>query len=429
MGTLPRICSGTSVLTPGKSSLSGLFQKPGVKVEHKRGASELVLSQKNSKTTFFVLLYGSLEYDGRVKRMTEILKRIGHVTVMDINRDNSTFLANDSITRSRVTFSKVFDNKIGRHLFFWLAAIRKAFLLKPSIIVAEDYFTTFSGWCAAKLCNAKLIYDAHELIIPEPNQKMGKRNKFWYFLEKWTVHRADLIIAANRERANLMCTHYSLKQKPVVMRNISMPQKSKVDSAKLLKQFPSLARQSKDEIILLYQGDMSLSRGIARFVQALKYLDSKFRLVLVGGGPDLDHLKKLGLPFEREGRFVALGRVEHDLLPAITASADLGIVCYPYRGLNNIYCASNKIFEYAMAGLPILSTNQPPLEKTVKEFQVGKLVGEHDSPEYIATLIKKLAENKTDYKKNVSKFVENFSWEEEATRVEKSITDLLADGG
>jgi glycosyltransferase involved in cell wall biosynthesis len=78
-----------------------------------------------------------------------------------------------------------------------------------------------------------------------------------------------------------------------------------------------------------------------------------------------------------------------------------------------------------MAGLPILSTNQPPLEKMVKEFQVGKLVREKDPPEYIAALIKDLAKNKTVFKKNLSKYAETFSWEEEATRVEKSIARLI----
>ena len=385
----------------------------------------MILSQKNSKTTFFVLLYGSLEYDGRVKRMVEILKRLGHVTVMDVKPDRPFIHEKDKLNKLRIVFPKYFDNKIGRHLYFGIAAIRKALFLKPSVIVAEDYFTTFPGWCAAKLCNAKLIYDAHELIIPESNKKMSRRDKFWYFLEKWTIRRADMVIAANNERADLMSDHYSLKQKPTIMRNIPMLQESKVDSTKLLKKIPSLARRSTDEIILLYQGNMSLSRGIGRFVQALKYLDSNFRLVLAGEGPDLEDLKKMGRPFEREGRFVALGRFEHDLLPAITASADLGIVCYPYHGLNNIYCASNKIFEYAMAGLPILSTNQPPLEKMVKEFQIGKLVREQDSPEYIAALIKDLAKNKTVYKKNLSKYVEKFPWEEEATRVEKSIARLI----
>jgi len=242
---------------------------------------------KNSKTTFFVLLNGSLEYDGRVKRMVKILKRLGHVTVMDVKPDRPFIHEKDELNKLRIVFPRYFDNMIGRHLYFGIAAIRKALFLKPSVIVAENYFTTFPGWCVAKLCNAKLIYDAYELIIPEPNEKMSRRDKFWYFLEKWTIRRADMVIAANSERADLMSDHYSLKQKPTIMRNIPMLQESKVDSTKLLKKIPSLTRRSTDEIILLYQGDMSLSRGIGRFVQALKYLDSNFRLVLVGEGPDL----------------------------------------------------------------------------------------------------------------------------------------------
>jgi len=254
---------------------------------------------------------------------------------------------------------------------------------------------------------------------------MSKRDRFWYLLERWVIQRADLVIAANEERAHLMAKHYNLSQNPVVMRNIPAFSKPAISKEDVLRRFPMLSRNRPDEVLVLYQGDVSLSRGIDRFLQAFSYLGPEYRMVIVGGGQDLERLREIGQPLESEGRLVTLDRVEHQILPSITAVADVGIVTYPFQGLNNIYCAPNKIFEYAQAGLPIVATDQPPLRRLVENYGIGKLVGEHDSTENIAYAIRDVAENKNEYVKNLGRLLEDYRFEEEAERVKVAITNII----
>ncbi|MCM8781922.1 MAG: glycosyltransferase, partial [Candidatus Omnitrophica bacterium] len=296
----------------------------------------------------------------------------------------------------------------------------------PTVVVSADYFAAFPGWIASKAIGAHLIYDSHELIVPEPKKSMGLRERFWYWMERLAIRRANLVIAANEERARLMKTHYGLSRMPTVVRNIPSKPEGITDKEKkaLLASYPEL-RRKPNELLILYQGNIDLSRGIGRFVQALSYLPKNYRFIVAGGGPDLEALRKMARPFEFEGRFSLLGKVEHRLMPAVTAMADLGIICYPFHGLNNIFCAPNKLFEYAQAGLPVVATDQPPLRRLVKCYRIGRLVGEHDTPEKIANHIKYVAENKFEFTKGLVRLLDSFQWENEAKRLGDEISHIL----
>lgn len=377
---------------------------------------------------FLIILFGTLEYDGRAQRMIEILTGLGRVTLVDIKPSvEISGKAIAGIKRFPVAISPT-SSKSTRHLRLWRVALHTAWKYQPDIVVAENFFTTFPGWLAAKMTRALLVYDAYELIIPEPGKPMSHRDRFWYLCERWTVKRANLVIAANPERANLMAEHYGLAQTLEYMRNLP-PQRSQIPVDDIVQTYPALARRDEAERIILYQGDVSLNRGLSRFVAAMAHMPSSYRLVVAGDGPDLPRLQELTTDLTSQGRFAALGRVPNYLLPTITAQADVGIVTYPYEGLNNIYCAPNKLFEYAQAGLPVISTDQPPLKAMVEKYDIGKLLGRDDGPMEVADALRNIAEHKGWYCDRLSDFVSAHTWHDEAARVRRCIEQVLADRG
>ncbi len=146
----------------------------------------------------------------------------------------------------------------------------------------------------------------------------------------------------------------------------------------------------------------------------------------MGDGPDLLHLQDLAAEVTRQGRFAVLGRVPNHLLPAITAQADVGIVTYPYEGLNNIYCSPNKIFEYAQAGLPVVATEQPPLKEMVESYGIGELLGRDDGPMEIADTLRNVVEHKERYCERLHDFLLVHTWQNESARVRRRIEQVLA---
>ncbi len=378
---------------------------------------------QGKETTFLVYLFGTLEYDGRAQRFAGVLGSLGRVCLIDV-----AGLQHDpagAVSARRSVHIPAGAGVPRRHLRFWRIALAEAQRRRPRFVVAEDFYTTFPALLAALLTGAKLLYDAHELMIPERGQRQDWRYRIWYPLEKLAVRRAALVIAANEERARVMQRHYRLPQTPVVMQNFPPEREGAVDKAAILKRYPQFSRSSSEERLLLYQGNIHLTRGLDRFIQALASLPPRYRLIMAGGGPHLERLRSTGRPFVEAGRLVFLGPVENRILLELAAAADVGIVAYPFQGQNNIYCASNKVFEYLQAGIPVVSTDQPPLRRLVEDYNIGILIGKDDSPALVAEKLREVAENGSRYLEARSRFLRKHRWQDEAARVRAAIAALM----
>lgn len=375
------------------------------------------------ETTFLVFLFGTLEYDGRVQRFGGVLGGLGRVCLVDIAGAGDVHTAH-TMLRRRVSMPAG-AGILRRHLRFWRVALAEALCRRPRFIVAEDFYTTFPAWLAACLTGAGLIYDAHELMIPERGRRQGWRYRIWYPLEKAAVRRANLIIAANEERARAMQRHYRLPQLPAVMQNYPPERRQGPDLTAIRERYPRLDHSSPGERLLLYQGNIHLSRGLDRFIQALAYLPPHYRLIMAGGGPHLEQMRDLGRSFIEAGRLDFLGPVENRILLDLAAAADVGIVAYPFQGQNNIYCASNKVFEYLQAGTPVISTDQPPLRRLVEDYHIGALIGETDKPARVAEMIRRVAENRSSYLAARTLFLQKHRWQDEAARVRAAVAALI----
>jgi glycosyltransferase involved in cell wall biosynthesis len=145
------------------------------------------------------------------------------------------------------------------------------------------------------------------------------------------------------------------------------------------------------------------------------------RLVIVGGGPDSDRVREEVSRLGIEARVTMLGRVRRDELHAILRICDLGVLMYPFEGLNNIYCAPNKLFEYAQAGLPVLATDQPPLSKILAKYDVGVSIGKLDEPRTIAAKVASVVYSKSLYRDRLRRFLSENTWADEAARLRSAV--------
>ena len=306
------------------------------------------------------------------------------------------------------------------HSAFCARVCMAAALTRPAVVHAHDIFAALPGWLAARIARARLVYDAHEFIIPQPDLRLSMRSRLFYRLERWTVLRADLVIAANDERAELMREHYSLPRTPLVVRNIPpLPPAPRAED-EVLRDYPQLSRKRDGVVRLVYQGDVSLGRGIGSFAAAMDLLGDGFELIVVGDGPDLDRLR------ETAGTNVLLlGQVPRADLNDILSLCDIGIVAYSFESLNNVYCAPNKLYEYAQAGLPVIATAQPTLRAVVEQFGIGMVVERDSAPEQIAASLRELAGAIDGCRSNLPKLLSAHRWEDERERLLGVYRELL----
>ncbi len=371
------------------------------------------------KKKLVMVVYNPIEVDGRVKRTAQTLSNLFDITVVCVKGES--VYQNDSYKIIRLKRRDRLGRTL-RLLIFWLRIVCITMVKRPAVLYVHDFFLPFPGWIGAKLSGAKLVYDAHELIIPDKNGNLNSSEKLFYQLEKRTVNKCDLIIAANPERAIMMKEHYHLKKDPISVRNIPPPAKKKFSDEHIFKKYPLLKKRVND-IRIVYMGDINIERGLSVLIDAIYLLPVQYQLLFVGKGPDIDKIKNIASK-DISGRIIVIGGVAHEEVHDVIRQADIGYLTYSMTGLNNIYCSPNKIFEYPQAGLPIISTCQPTTQQIFSKFRIGELVGcnhENVTAKTIADAITKIADNYNEYILMIEPFLEHYTWESQALILKESI--------
>jgi glycosyltransferase involved in cell wall biosynthesis len=373
----------------------------------------------SEKPRLLMCVYNALEYDGRVQRCASALAARYSVRVVDVRSEHPY------ADPAYEVCSLALPSRAGKslpHLVFLRGLLRAAREFRPHVVHAHDFFMGWPGWAAARAADARLVYDAHELIVPEPGIPQTARDRFWYRSERWAVRRADLVIAANRPRGEVMREHYGLARTPVVVGNVPPAPRPGRPAAEVLARYPALARATTPGAVrLVYQGDVDVQRGLDRMLGALERLPERFELVMAGGGPDLKWLRHAAEPFGR--RVTVLGQVPREDLHAIMGACDIGLISYSERGLNNILCAPNKLYEYAHAGLPMVARDNPVLNEAFERWGVGV------SGADLAESVLRVSESIDEYRRRLGPFLRGSTWEVEAARLLDAYAELGLEGG
>jgi glycosyltransferase involved in cell wall biosynthesis len=378
------------------------------------------------KISLLMAVYNPIEYDGRVKRSANALAEICNIKVICPAQDFvNDYFSPDVFDVIRVLSPK-FKIQALKQIFFWVNFIFQAIKLRPSIIYAHDYYLIFPAWIAAFMTNAYLVYDAHELIIPNQGERLSKRDNLFYFLEGRFIKFADLVIVANQERAEIMGGHYGLKKIPLIIRNIPPMPKLILSDELVFKFYTMLEREHDQDIHIMYMGDINLDRGIGDLIDSLNYLPVKYKCILIGGGSSENLIKSSYSQMLISRRLRLVGPVPNDYIPDLLRQGDIGFVSYSMVGRNNIYCAPNKIYEYAQSGLPIISTSQKSIVSILRKYKIGELLPANDknTPLKIAENIKNISiSNK--YKHEIRKFLHDNPHNFEMDKLREAIIEVI----
>lgn len=366
----------------------------------------------NPKIVMYV--YGDITTDARVNRAATALANNYEVTLIS---QNCGKVVKDG------KYKNILVKEGGSGAVKLFKNIRKSYNIikerKPEIVYCHDYYSAILAFLllSRKFCK-HIVYDAHELIIPEPGIK-DRRMYFFYWFEKRIVKRVDKVFCASSERGAIMQKHYGLFSSPVPIRNISQLSISDDDlTLELLyslKHFFSLPGP-----IVVYAGVVTKSRKIEELVKAVSSLAPKFKLLVVGDGDATDLLKRISSSNPKLS-YAFTGSVPYKSLGAILAKCDVGFIYYPVDTLNNKYCAPNKIYEYASVGLPIISNQNPTMSDVLIANQIGI-----SSNDFIGALNDILV-NIDKYKESCKVFSEENRWENDEALLCREVSKLEVD--
>jgi glycosyltransferase involved in cell wall biosynthesis len=128
-----------------------------------------------------------------------------------------------------------------------------------------------------------------------------------------------------------------------------------------------------------------------------------------------------------EERVYIIGPVPYAELLSLTSGADIGLALQEPFGENHLRARPNKVFEYIMAGVPVVASDFPPLRKAIVENQVGLVVDVEDIDD-IVEKVKTLLSDRELYGAmvaNCQKTARQYCWEVDEGVLMPAISRIL----
>lgn len=247
-------------------------------------------------------------------------------------------------------------------------------------------------WLSDILNKKKYVLNLFELYDKHPLYLWGIKN---------VVKKAQKIVVPEYNRAHIIRTWFCLKETPFVIPNKFSDKKlsPRMDLDGIDYKIPLNSK------IIIYQGIASKERNLEALCEAIQKLPN-YKLVMM--------CKKSNYLVELMQKYDFIIHQPFVAPPshlAITSYAYIGIVTYDHYSLNTIFCAPNKIWEYASLGLPMLANSIPGLEETVGKYHAGLCV-EMNSVNEILQGIKSISDNYEFYVRGANELFESINIKE-----------------
>lgn len=295
---------------------------------------------------------------------------------------------------------------------------------KADLVLSNDLDTLAPNTIAAWFKRIPLVYDSHEYFTGVP-ELVGRPfvKKMWQWIEKMCLPGADRMITVNESIAELYRTEYN--REVSVIRNVPAGEvwKQVHDKSSLRKE---LGLPADKKLVVLQGAGINIQRGAEEAVEAMRFLDDTVLLV-IGGGDVMQSLKQLVEKFGLQQKVLFKDRMPFSELIKYTASADLGLTLDKNTNLNYRFSLPNKLFDYIRAGIPILASRLPEVEKIINTYLIGDFIETHQ-PDHIAEKIRYMLSDVSAREKwlsNLGTASAELNWSHEKNRFLEVFNGLL----
>lgn len=376
------------------------------------------------------VVLNSVWYDPRVKKQIEEYIKHGvdlSVVGLSDNRINQEEISKIQCDVNIVDVDPKYYRE-GRTIFTilkreWLINTRVQTAIeatRPDVIHANDLNALIPAYYAAKKLKCGLIYDSHEIWLE--NFTLGKVVKaFFSYYERKIVKKLDLFISVSNAAADYFANKYKISR-PMVITNCV----KKVSDE-------SIAVEKYTGFEVLNHGQFYKGRGYDTMLKAAQLCSTPDITFVIRGRGSMEKELNDYLAFHHvsNARIDPPVRVE-ELIP-MAARAHVGVVITEPICLSFRLTVSNKIFEYAAAGLPIIMSDVPEHRYLNEKYHIG-IILKDNSPKCLYEAVKSLYENKNFYcecSQNALRMADELNWENEFSKVidfENQYCNKMKDG-
>ncbi|EGQ8224090.1 TPA: glycosyltransferase family 4 protein [Vibrio cholerae] len=369
------------------------------------------------------LVLNNFVNDSRVLKTSKSLSSLGYdvciVAMHDEGLKEKDLVGNVPVRRIKLTSRHWSKRKAVQLIKLFEFVFRFVFLCrKVDVVHCNDLNGLFVGFCC-KLTRPSLVlvYDSHEYSInPLPGQNF-LTVKFNYFAEFFLIRFAEQVINVSESIASEYERLYNIPKPHLVL---NCPNYYEQPKRNLFRENLDIR---KDQTIFLYQGGLGKGRGIELLLEAFSNLDSDRNvLVCMGYGP-LEAL--IQEKAQQQSTIFFHPAVTPDVLLNYTSSADYGVSFIEDSCLSYRYCLPNKMFEYLMAGLPVLTSNLFEMKRLVETEGVGIVAEENTVDGFKKAVEASLNQDYATIQKNVFAVRKKYCWEEQEENLKHIYEGLI----
>lgn len=320
-------------------------------------------------------------------------------------------------------------NKVWEYIKFIVNV--KALFKDVSLIYAYDSF----GYIAVYLAQ---FFSFHKAPVIYQNHEISDHMETLYTLTGWVqraekkfIHKANIVVFPDRDRANLFQTQTNLSKQPIVVPNFPLNSQSALDE-----NWISIVEMRWKFVTLFYRGWISETSSMKEMITATSLLSKLIKhmnIRLVGFIHD-DVYNDLKNWVNRENIsscFSYLGVLPYKDLQDPTFSSSIGFALYKNKSFDRVACASacNKIYEYAACGLPVVVSNF----STYRDYLSGEpwvRFADPDDPHSIVSAVLDILSDLESYKSMCvsarTAFEQKFNYESVFSPLLADIKSLVA---
>ena len=372
-------------------------------------------------------LMASARNDARVMRDATALRTAGYfVTIVDIEGDRTRpqHEVIDGIHLKHIIMPSFFVPTHFKPLFLVKLALAVLYSTIQLLKIQADVYHAHvekalpACYIVAGLRKKPLIFDVPDLTLSDPGIMRWRRLRSLsiHFLAYMVSRCTSIITASPRYIPELRALYHA--SNVTIVRNV--PTYQSVSPSNLLRHHLHLDPKVH---IALYQGNIQPNRGLDRLVRAAKFLAPNIVIVLMGQAvePTRSQLEALINSEQVADRVKLLPPVPYVQLLDWTTSADIGLTIFPPEySLSIRFTLPNKLFEYLMAGLPVLSAQLDAVVDVIHTYDVGQ-VADSLAPAELGKAINTMFADKAlmiKMRQNAFQAAKNeFHWEKESLKL------------
>jgi glycosyltransferase involved in cell wall biosynthesis len=230
-----------------------------------------------------------------------------------------------------------------------------ALRLKPDIVHVHDLPNLPMGHRLAQELGAVLVYDAHELY---PMQYFANETRRRALLEteRQLIVHADAVISVNAQCAEVLEREYPIEA--VVPLTNATESPAGFDPSQRGRLWHERFHLAPDVKIMVFQGGINPVRNVDPLVEALAGTPDSIHIGFITYGKDIPYYDEMTRRLGVHHRVHYVVEIPWDEVNDWLASADVGVMPYQVTNFNAKISSPNKLYEFVVAGLPIIASTE-----------------------------------------------------------------------